>query len=109
MVVPLTTDLRTFVVFHWVLQSDGCTNGVLMASGPVDVAAMGSVVLRDMVFFVEAPHLIHFLVRSRMGQLLLAGKYAPYRHAAFLSGHAAGAWGSGKINSSFRVGFAPAL
>lgn len=70
MVVPLTTDLGTVVVLHWVLQSDGCTNGVLMASGPVDVVVVGSVVLRDMIFFVEAPHRSHFLVRSRMGQLL---------------------------------------
>ena len=59
MVVPLTTEPGTVVVFHWVLQSDGCTNGVLIASGPVDVAVMGSVVLRDMtrVLFVDAPHL----------------------------------------------------
>lgn len=65
-VVPLTTESGTFVVFHCVLQSDGCTNSVLMASGPVDVAVMGSagVVLRDMIFSVEAPHLGHFLVRS---------------------------------------------
>lgn len=38
MVVPLTTESGTIEVLHWVLQSDGCTNGVLIASGPVDVA-----------------------------------------------------------------------
>lgn len=85
MVVPLTTDFRTFVVFHWVLQSDGCTNGVLMASGPVAVAVMGSVVLNDMIWFVEAPHSSRFLARSRMAQLLLAGTCAPYRHTHFLA------------------------
>jgi hypothetical protein len=45
MVVPLTTDKGTVVVFHCVLQSDGCTKGVLMASGPVDVVVMGPLLL----------------------------------------------------------------
>lgn len=60
----LRSTTGTLVVFHCVLQSDGCTNGVLTASGPVDVAVMGSSVLRDMISISHSP------LRSCMEQLL---------------------------------------
>lgn len=69
LVVPLTTESGTIEVLHWVLQSDGCTNGVLIASSPVDIAVMDSVVLRDIirVSFEETPRLVLLLGAERNG------------------------------------------
>lgn len=69
LVVPLTTESGTIEVLHWVLQSDGCTNGVLISSSPVDIAVMDSVVLRDIirVSFEETPRLVLLLGEERNG------------------------------------------
>lgn len=69
LVVPLTTESGTIEVLHWVLQSDGCTNGVLIASNPVDIAVMDSVGLRDMIRvpFEETPRLVLLLGAERNG------------------------------------------
>lgn len=64
----LRSTTGTLVVLHCVLQSDGCTNGVLTASDPVDVAVMGSSVLRDMISFS------HSQLRSCMGRLLIISR-----------------------------------
>lgn len=67
LVVPLTTESGTIEVLHWVSQSDGCTNGVLIASSPVDIAVMDSVVLRDMIrVSFEETHRLVFLGQSGM-------------------------------------------
>lgn len=49
-----------------------------------------------MILFVKAPHLIHLLVRSWMGQLWLAGTCTCYRHASFLRGQEVVIGGLGK-------------
>lgn len=49
-VVPRKTLKVSLAVFHCVLQSVGCTNGVVMASSAVAEAAMEFFVLEYMAF-----------------------------------------------------------